>query len=354
MILPNDFKAEYKSIKNEIEDKIRIVLNRGWYILGEEVAAFEQEYADYIGTKYCIGVGNGLEALFLILKALDIGKNDEVIVPSNTYIATVLAVSHTGAIPVFVEPDINTYNLDANKVEEKITEKTKVILPVHLYGLCADMESIKRIAEKHKLYVIEDAAQAHGARIGNQRAGSFGDAAGFSFYPTKNLGCYGDGGCITTNDEKLANKIKLLRNYGSPKKYFNNLIGYNSRLDEIQAAVLRVKLKYLDKWNTQRRLAAKALFNIFKEKDWILPIEPDNNFHIYHQLVVRSPNRDADIKELEGKGLITLIHYPIPPYKSDAYKEKCKGQSFPIADKIANTIFSIPIHGFMWSEKYVQ
>ncbi len=352
MILPNNFIAEYKSIKNEIDGKIQDVLNRGRYILDEELETFEQEFSDYIGTKYCVGVGNGFDALFLILKALGIGPHDEVIVPSNTFIASVLAISHTGATPVFVEPDITTYNIDPKKIEKNITKSTKVILPVHLYGLCADMRAINNIAKEHNVYVIEDAAQAHGAMIGNKKAGSFGHAAAFSFYPTKNLGCYGDGGCITTDNEELVKKIRLLRNYGSSKKYYNDIIGYNSRLDEIQAAILRVKLTYLEMWNTKRRETAEIFFKMFKNKNWIWSRQSNDYYHVYHQLVVRSKRRDDDMKELEKMGFKCLIHYPIPPYKSKAYIKEFALKNYPIADTIAKSIFSLPIHGLMFEDNY--
>jgi dTDP-4-amino-4,6-dideoxygalactose transaminase len=351
MYIPNDFKSEYKSIKDEIDSAIERVLKRGWYILGKEVESFEKEFAEYLGVKYCVGVGNGLQAIFLILKALGIGTGDEVIVPSHTYIATALSVSHTGADPVLVEPIIQTYNIDPFKIEKEINKKTKAIIPVHLYGLCADMDPINRIAVKYGLYVIEDAAQAHGSIYKNKKAGSLGNAAAFSFYPTKNLGAYGDGGCVVTNSKWIFEKIRLLRNYGSPKKYYNNIVGFNSRLDEIQAAILRIKLRYLDKWNELRRQAVKDFKNKFKNKDWIWPIEPDGFYHTYHQLVVRSKKREQDMKNLESLGYKCLMHYPIPLYKSKAYKDKYLGQNFPIADEIANTIFSLPIHGYIWGDK---
>ena len=348
MILPNNFKAEYQEIKEELQAKITEVLESGWYILGKEVSAFEEEFASYCGTKYCCGVANCLDGLFLILKAMDIGPGDEVIVPSNTYIASVLSISHCGATPVFAEPDITTYNLAPDEIEAKITPNTKAIIAVHLYGLCADMPAIMKIAYKHNLYVVEDAAQAHGASINKTKAGNFGHATAFSFYPTKNLGAIGDGGAITTNLPELDKKVRLLRNYGSEKRYQNDIIGYNSRLDEMQAAILRVKLKYLDKWNAQRREITEWYKNEFADKNWIWPIEPEGYYHTYHQLVILSDDRDADISKLENKGYKCLIHYPIPPYKSEAYKEEYKNEVYPIADKIANTIFSLPVHGKIW------
>lgn len=348
MIFPNNFKAEYQSIQEEIKAKAIEVLESGWYIMGKELEAFEEEFAHYLGVKHCIGVANGLEALFLSLKALDIKAGDEVIVPSNTYIATVLAVSQVGATPVFVEPNINTHNIDPNRIEAKITPKTKAILPVHLYGLCADMIAINTIAKKHNLAIVEDVAQAHGSQIGGKYAGTFGNAGAFSFYPTKNLGAYGDGGAITTDDDILANKLRLLRNYGSAKKYHNDIIGYNSRLDEIQAAFLRVKLKYLDDWNDLRRKSAEELKRQFSQRNWTWQATPENYHHTYHQLIACTEDRDGVVSQLEKEGYKCIIHYPIPPYQSDAYEGKYAKQTFPIADQIANSIFSLPLHGFMW------
>lgn len=351
MILPNNFKAEYNSIQEEIKAKAIEVLESGWYILGNELESFEEEFADYIGVKHCIGVGNGLDALFLSLKSLGITKGDEVIVPSNTYIATVLAVSQVGAKPVFVEPEVDSHNLNPKLIEAKITSQTKAILPVHLYGLCANMPAIIEVAERHKLYIVEDVAQAHGSKIDNQKAGSFGNTGAFSFYPTKNLGAYGDGGAITTNDSELAKEIKLLRNYGSSKKYYNDIIGYNSRLDEMHAAFLRVKLTYLDSWNELRIDSAKELKNQFSSEKWNWQTSPKNYYHTYHQLIACCKERDKTLNHLEKNGLKCLIHYPIPPYKSEAYKEMYTGHSYPIADSIAQTIFSLPLHGYMWEAK---
>ncbi len=348
MILPNDFKSEYKEIEHEVQSKMKDFFAKGWYIMGDELKSFEQEFAIYIGQKNCIGVANGLEGLFLALKALEIGHGDEVIVPANTYIASVLAISQVGAKPVFVEPNMQTHNIDPSKIEAAITNKTKAILPVHLYGLISDMPEIMRIANKYNLYVVEDCAQAHGASINEQKAGSFGHINAFSFYPTKNLGAYGDAGAITTNDENLAKKIYQLRNYGSEVRYQNEIIGYNSRLDELQAAILRVKLKYLDSWNKKRRKAADSFKKEFSYKDWIFPLEPEGYYHVYHQFVVQSENREFDMKELESLGYKCLIHYPIPPYKSNAYNLLYKNHTFPIADMLSETVFSLPIHGKIW------
>lgn len=321
-------------------------MESGWYILGSEVSSFESEFANYCGTKYCVGVGNGLEALFLVLKAWDIGFSDEVIVPANTYIASWLPITHTSAKLVPVEPDIDTYNIDPHKIEEKITEKTRAILPVHLYGQTANMDEINKIGRKHGLKVLEDAAQAHGATYKNKKAGSLGDAAAFSFYPTKNLGCFGDGGAIITNDGDLYQKILSLRNYGSSKRYVNNEIGFNSRLDELQAAFLREKLHFLDSWNKLRKKIAEwylvNLPNTFPEL--ILPKVPNWAESCWHLFVVRTENRDELQKRLSKNGITTLIHYPIPPHLQKAYKHLnfSKGD-FPITEKIANQVLSLPI-----------
>lgn len=348
MILPNNFKSEYKEIEQEIQAKMQEFFAKGWYIMGTELSSFEEEFANYVGQNHCVGVANGLEGLFLALKALEVGAGDEVIVPSNTYIASVLAISQVGATPVFVEPNKFTHNIDVDKIEAAITDKTKAILPVHLYGLISDMPAIMAIAKKHNLYVVEDCAQAHGASINGQKAGGFGDINAFSFYPTKNLGAYGDAGAITTNDPKLAQKIKMLRNYGSEQRYQNEMIGYNSRLDELQAAILRVKLQYLDSWNNKRREAAQFFTQEFSSKNWIFPIEPEGYHHVFHQFVVQSKQRNVDMQELEELGYKCLIHYPIPPYKSNAYKEQFRGKTFPIADTLASKVFSLPLHGKMW------
>ncbi len=349
MLSPHNFIAEYNQIKHELNNKLKQIFDRGQFILGFEVSNFEKEYARYTGTKYCIGVANGLDAIFLALKAFGVGKGDEVIVPSNTYIATALAVSHTGAKPILVEPDIQTYNINPDNIVKEINSKTKAIIPVHLYGLCADMEKINNIAKQYNLHVVEDAAQAHGASINEKKAGSFGDAAAFSFYPTKNLGCYGDGGCVTTNNEEIYKKLLLLRNYGSSKKFQNDIIGYNSRLDEIQAGILRIKLQYLDIWNAKRREAVKEFKNQFNNRNFIWPTEPKNYKHVYHQLIIRTKNRDKEIKNLSKMGYKCQIHYPIPPYKSSAYQSDYQQLSFPVADELSDTVISLPIHGCIWN-----
>ncbi|HRS18058.1 MAG TPA: DegT/DnrJ/EryC1/StrS family aminotransferase [Bacteroidales bacterium] len=351
MILPNDFKAEYAAIETEVQAKMHEFFAKGWYILGEEVQAFEKEFASYVGVNHCIGVANGLDALIFALKALGVGTGDEVIVPSNTYIASVLAVSHVGATPVFVEPNSLTHNIDPLRIEEKITKKTKAILPVHLYGLLCEMPAIMRVAEKYNVYVVEDCAQAHGATYAGKQAGSWGHVNAFSFYPTKNLGAYGDAGAVTTNDAAIAKKIQMLRNYGSQIRYQNEMIGYNSRLDEIQAGLLRIKLRYLNDWNVMRRATAELFWKEFSDKAWIFPVEPQGYYHVYHQFVVQSEQREADMLALESMGYKCLIHYPIPPYKSNAYKEQYEGMVFPIADELARKVFSLPLHGTMWNKK---
>ncbi|OOE00232.1 aminotransferase [Anoxybacillus kestanbolensis] len=339
-----DLKKINLQYKKEIEAAMARVLESGWYILGKEVEKFEEEFAAYCGTKYAIGVANGLDALTLILKAYGIGEGDEVIVPANTYIATILAVSACGANPVLVEPDINSYNLDPNKIEEKITSKTKAIMVVHLYGQAANMDPINEVAKKYNLKVIEDAAQAHGAKYKGKRVGNLGDAAGFSFYPGKNLGALGDGGAITTNDSELATKLRALRNYGSHIKYENLYKGVNSRLDELQAAILRVKLPHLDEENEQRRKIAEYYLENIKNPKITLPIveNGDRESHVWHLFVIRTESREHLQKTLEEYGVQTLIHYPIPPHKQEAYSE-WNHLSYPITEKIHNEVLSLPI-----------
>lgn len=327
----------------EIEAAIKRVLDSGWYILGKEVAAFELEFAEYCGAKHCVGVANGLDALVLILRAYGIGPGDEVIVPSNTFIASVLAVSQVGATPVFVEPDISTCNLDPNRVAEQITERTKAILVVHLYGRAADMEAINSIAKEHELKVIEDGAQAHGAMEKGRRVGNLGDAAGFSFYPGKNLGALGDGGAVTTNDPELADKIRTLGNYGSEEKYQNLLKGYNSRLDEIQAAILRVKLSLLDENNEIRRKRAERYMETLSHPEIRLPSRPTSrDSHVWHIFAIRHPDRDRLQELLAEMGIQTVIHYPIPPHRQVCYSEMA-GYKFPISEEIHRTTLSLPM-----------
>ncbi len=309
-----ELKWTYLELKDELDDAYRRVLSSGWYILGQEVDAFEREFADYCGAKHCIGVGNGLEALQLILKAYGVGPGDEVIAPANTYIATWLAISGTGASVVPIEPIESTYNLDPSRIEQAITPRTKAIMAVHLYGQTADMDPIHEIAGRHGLKVIEDAAQAHGARYRGRRAGSLGDAAGWSFYPTKNLGAYGDAGAVTTSDDELAERIRLLRNYGSAYKYYNEIKGINSRLDELQAAMLRVKLKHLDEWNARREEIAAIYLDALKEADLKLPVVADGASPVWHLFVVRCRRRNELQEYLKARGVNTLYerHTKIP------------------------------------------
>lgn len=339
--------ASYLELKKEIDKTLKNVLSFGWYILGENVSLFEKEFADYCGTQYCIGVGNGMDALELVLRAYEIGLGDEVIVPANTYIATVLAIMNVGAVPILVEPNLFTYNLDPNKIEAAITRKTKTVLPVHLYGQCADMRKIGEICKKNNLVLIEDAAQAHGAIYYGRKAGNLGDGAGFSFYPGKNLGGFGDGGAVTTNNGRIADYVRTARNYGSKKKYYNLIKGVNSRLDEIQAAILRVKLKFLDKWNARRRIIAKYYLdhlNSFRNENFILPVVAKGNTHIWHLFVIRSKKRNKLISYLEEHGIETLVHYPVPPYKQLALKEiRYLSPKFPITNKLSQEVLSLPI-----------
>ena len=340
-----DLKALHGELRSELEIAFRRVMESGAYILGEEVVAFEREFAEYCGVKHCIGVGNGLEALHLILRAYNIGPGDEVIVPANTYIATWLAVSYAGAVPVSVEPDPRTYNLDPGLLEKAITSKTKAILPVHLYGQPADMDPINGVARQYGLKVIEDAAQAHGARYSGGLAGALGDAAGWSFYPSKNLGAIGDAGAVTTNDDELADHIRLLRNYGSRAKYYNDVKGYNSRLDPLQAAFLRVKLRYLNEWNQHRKLIAAYYCNaLANAQDLTLPFVPEGIDPSWHLFVVRHLKRDKFQRHLTQAGVGTLIHYPVPPHLSAAYAELSrKAGDFPITEQIAETVISLPM-----------
>jgi dTDP-4-amino-4,6-dideoxygalactose transaminase len=348
-----DFVGPYEELKAELDEAYFRFMKSAWYILGREVEAFEQEFAAYCGVKHCVGVGNGLEALHLILRAYDIGEGDEVIVPSNTYIATWLAVSYTGATPVPVEPDPRTCNLDPVRLEAALTPHTKAIMPVHLYGQPADMDPINALARKHGLKVIEDNAQAQGARYKGRRTGSLADAAGNSFYPGKNLGALGDGGAVTTDDGVLADRIRALRNYGSKKKYYNDCIGYNSRLDEIQAAFLRVKLKKLDEWNERRRfIAARYLEAWSGANELTLPYAPDWAEPVWHLFVVRHLQRDQFQKQLTEAGIGTLIHYPVPPHLSGAYADgKWARGAFPLAESLADTVLSLPIGPHLTAEQ---
>jgi dTDP-4-amino-4,6-dideoxygalactose transaminase len=340
-----DLKSPYLELKDELDAAYQRVMESGWYILGKEVDAFEDEFAVYCGVKHCIGVGNGLEALHLIVRAYGIGPGDEVIVPANTYIATWLAVTHAGATPVPVEPRESTYNIDPSLIEQAITPRTKAIMVVHLYGQPADMDPINALAQKHRLKVIEDCAQAHGARYKGRRAGGLGDGAGFSFYPGKNLGAFGDGGAVTTNDPTLAKRILVLRNYGSHIKYHNEVVGYNSRLDELQAALLRVKLTRLDEWNKRRmQVAEQYMQELSGQQQLTLPHVPEWAEPVWHLFVVRHAQRDALQKALTEAGVGTMIHYPIPPHLQPAYADlNLNAGDFPISERIATEVLSLPM-----------
>lgn len=340
-----DLRPMHDELKQGLNEAYFRVMDNSQYIQGLECNKFEEEFATYCQSSYCIGVANGLDALYLVLRAMEIGSGDEVIIPSNTYIATALAVSYTGAIPILVEPEIETYNINPALIEEKINSNTKAIIAVHLQGRAADMDSINKIANNYGLKVIEDAAQAHGATYKGKKVGSLGDAAGFSFYPGKNLGALGDGGCVTTNDKILADKIRAIANYGSDYKYHHIFKGNNSRLDEIQAAFLRVKLPKLDSWNIYRREVAKKYLSGIKNPLIKLPVESSDTYtHIYHVFAVRCDKRDELEEYLNSAGIKTVKHYPIPIHMQEAYADLhiSKG-SLPIAEEISSTILSLPM-----------
>jgi len=348
-----DLKTPHIELRPQLEAAFDRTLNSGWYIQGNELKEFEKEFAAYCEADHCIGVGNGLDALHLILRAYGIGEGDEVIVPSNTYIATWLAASYAGATPIPVEPDERTYNIDPARIEAAITSRTKAIMAVHLYGQPADMDPIIEIAKKHNLKVVEDAAQAHGARYKGRRVGTLGDAAGFSFYPGKNLGAIGDGGAVTTNDAELVESIRMLGNYGSRVKYHNEVKGYNSRLDELQAAFLREKLKKLDEWNGRRKVIANKYMQQLYKSNLVLPFVPEWADPVWHLFVLRSQQRESLQAHLQQHGIGTMIHYPIPPHLQQAYSELgYKQGDFPIAEAIHSEVLSLPI-GPQMSEKAV-
>ena len=339
-----DLRAAYLELKSEIDKETARILDSGWYILGPEVEAFEAEFAAYCESQHAMGVADGLDALHLALLAMDVGPGDEVIVPSNTYIATWLAVSQCGATPVPVEPVEATYNIDPARVEAAITPRTKLILPVHLYGQPADLDPIIAIARRHRLRVLEDGAQAHGARYKGRRIGAHGDAVAWSFYPGKNLGAFGDGGAVTTDDPQLADRIRVLRNYGSRVKYVNEIKGFNSRLDPLQAAVLRVKLRHLDEWNARRNAIAQRYLIELANTALLLPHTPVWADPVWHVFVVRHPERNLLQQTLTEAGVGSLIHYPIPPHKQKAYAETTFAEeAFPLAARIANEVLSLPI-----------
>ena len=352
-----DLKKINEPFQEQFQEQLKTFLDKGWYILGNEVKTFEENFANFCGTKHCIGVGNGLDALVLIFKAYiqlgKIQKGDEVIVPANTYIASILAIKEADLVPVLVEPRLEIYNLNPELIQEKITSKTKAILAVHLYGQVAEMELINKIAKQNNLLVIEDAAQAHGAMVEDKKAGNLADAAGFSFYPSKNLGALGDAGAITTNDDKLAKVLFSLRNYGSEKKYHNDLIGVNSRLDELQAAFLNIKLPNLDAENDIRREIAKRYLTEIKNPKIVLPNWDFTNNHVFHLFVIRTQNRDELHEYLLQNEIETMIHYPIAPHKQKAFT-KWNSLSFPITEKIHNEVLSLPMSPVMTNDEVTK
>lgn len=344
-------ERQYKKYQGEYEEKALAILRKGWYILGEETETFEKNFSKYIGTKYSLGIDNGLNALVLAFRALDIKNGDEVIVQSNTFIATVMAITMNGATPIFVEPD-KYYNIDVDKIEEKITSKTKAICVVHLYGQATNMKKVLELCKKYNLKLVEDCAQAHGAEYNGKKVGSFGDIGCFSFYPGKNLGCFGDGGAITTNNEEIYKRIKLLRSYGSEKKYHHVEVGYNARLDELQAGLLSVKLSHLGELNSERENIMERYLAEIKNPLLILPEINKECTHVWHLFVVRVENREKFEKYLEENGIGTVIHYPIPPHLSKAYEYLgYKSGDFPIAERYAETVISLPIYNGMIKEE---
>lgn len=348
-----DLNPMHKELRSELDNAYRRVIDKSVFIQGDECRKFEEEFANYCGANYCIGVATGLDALYLILKAANIGVGDEVIVPSNTFIATALAVSYAGATPVFVEPNIETYNIDVTKIEERITAKTKAIIAVHLQGRSADMDAIMIIARKYNLLVFEDAAQAHGAKYKGKKVGVLSDAAAFSFYPGKNLGAMGDSGCVITNDKKIADKVRALGNYGSDYKYHHIYKGTNSRLDELQAAFLRVKLPHLDKWNEVRRGIANKYFSGIVNQKIKLPLQSNSDFeHIYHVFVIRCSERDRLERYLKDCDIDTVKHYPIPMHMQEAYSDLVIPQgALPIAEEISKSVLSLPMYYGMSDEQ---
>lgn len=350
-IMPNRLDKGFYMYQQEFEEKALKVLRSGWYVLGEEVRSFEEEFAAYTGAKYCVGLASGLDALWIAFRVLGIGKGDEVLVQGNTYIASVMGITINGATPVFVEPD-EFFNMDASKIEEKITERTRAILVVHLYGQASNMAPVMEIARKYHLRVIEDCAQSHGAKFNGKMTGTFGDIGCFSFYPSKNLGAFGDAGGIITNDSGIADEVRVFRNYGSEKRYYNRVVGTNSRLDEIQAGFLRVKLSHLDELQRERENICNRYLRELKNPFLRLPGIREGATHIWHQFVVQSGCREKLIDYLAGKEIGTIIHYPIPPHLSEAYRYlNIKKGSLPITEKYAETVLSIPLYNGMTEEE---
>lgn len=350
-IMPNRLDRGFYMYQEEYEEKAVEVLRSGWYVLGNEVKSFEEEFAEYTGAKHCVGLASGLDALWIAFRILGIGAGDEVIVQGNTYIASVMGITINGATPVFVEPD-EYFNIDASKIEEKITDKTKAILVVHLYGQASNMKPIMEICEKYNLRLVEDCAQSHGAMFDGRMTGTFGDIGCFSFYPSKNLGAFGDAGAIVTNNDTIAEDTRVFRNYGSEKRYYNKVVGANSRLDEMQAALLRVRLKYLDDLAQEKKNICERYLSELHNAKIELPQIREGATHIWHQFVLRSEYRDELLKYLDEKGIGTIIHYPIPPHLSEAYQYLgLKEGALPITEKYAKTVLSIPLYNGMTKEE---
>ncbi|MGA1864908.1 MAG: DegT/DnrJ/EryC1/StrS family aminotransferase [bacterium] len=347
-----DLKAEYNSLKREIDKKITKVLNSGHFILGPEVESLEKDIAKYCNTRFSVGVASGTEALHLALIACGVGKGDEVITTSFTFVATAEVVSHLGAIPVFVDINQNNFNIDAKLIASKITKRTKAIIPVHLYGQASDMDAIIDIAKENGIMVIEDCAQAFGAEYKNRKVGSIGDAGCFSFYPAKNLGCYGDGGMVVTSNKDIYQKVKLLRQHGAEEQYNHKVLGFNSRLDELQAAILGVKLKYLDEWNSIRRERAELYNKYLYDKDIILPIEESYNHHVYNQYTIRIKNRDKIREGLQSKKIASAVHYPIPLHQQPIYKNlSCGEGELAVSERISKEVLSLPMSPYINPEQ---
>ncbi len=350
-IMPNRLDRGFYKYQDEFEKKTLNVLRSGWYVLGPEVEQFEKEFAKYVGSKYCVGLASGLDALWMAFRILGIGKGDEVIVQANTYIASVMGITINGATPVFVEPD-KFFNLDTRELEAKITDKTKAVLVVHLYGQAANMEAVLKVCKKYKLRLVEDCAQSHGACFQGKMTGTFGDIGCFSFYPSKNLGAFGDAGAIVTNNEEIAKDMRIYRNYGSEKRYYNKVVGANSRLDELQAGLLRVRLKHMEELIWERKNIAHIYLENINNPKIKLPLIRDNCEHVWHQFVICCDSREDLIRYLEEKGIGTIIHYPIPPHLSEAYAylEYKKG-AYPITEKYADVVLSIPMYNGMTTEE---
>ncbi|MFX1383355.1 MAG: DegT/DnrJ/EryC1/StrS family aminotransferase [Promethearchaeota archaeon] len=350
-ILFVNFKKAYEEVKEEIQDAINRVLERQWFIFGEELEKFEEEFSTYIGSKYCVGCASGTDALYLAVAANNIGNKDEVITISHTMTSTVDAIVRNGAKPVFIDIDPATFNIDPSSIEENITNNTKAIMLVHLYGNPANMDPILEIAEKYNLLIIEDACQAHGSEYKGRKVGNIGHIGCFSFYPSKNLGAFGDAGLISTNDKKLASLLKLYRNYGQRKRYYHDFVGINSRMDELQAGILRVKLKYLDNWNDRRRKSAKLYNELLIGAEVNTPLEKEYSKHIYHLYVIKSKRRDKLKNFLDKNKVQTYIHYPIPVHMQAAYADYRDIYKLPFTEKICNEILSLPMHPWLTEEE---